>query len=60
MSKSSRQWNRSLEVIEEYGADALRFTLVTGNTPGNDMILYGKVEANRNFANKHGMLLDLY
>src|SRR5690606_4464881 len=42
-----------LDVIEEYGADALRFTLVTGNTPGNDMRFYmERVEANRNFANK--------
>ena len=42
-----------LEIIEQYGADALRMTLVTGNAPGNDMRFYDeRVEANRNFANK--------
>ena len=47
--------NRSatLKVIEKYGADALRFTLATGNSPGNDMRYYeSRVEASRNFANK--------
>lgn len=53
MSKSLGNGIDPLEVIEEYGADALRFTLVTGNTPGNDMRFYmERVEANRNFANK--------
>ncbi|WP_127162945.1 valine--tRNA ligase [Veillonella sp. VA141] len=53
MSKSLGNGINPLEVIEEYGADALRFTLVTGNTPGNDMRFYmERVEANRNFANK--------
>ena len=42
-----------LEIIDQYGADALRFTLVTGNAPGNDMRFYmERVEASRNFANK--------
>ncbi len=42
-----------LEVIEKYGADALRLTLITGNAPGNDMrFYYERVEAARNFANK--------
>ena len=40
-----------LEVIDKYGADALRFTLITGNAPGNDMRFYWeRVEASRNFA----------
>lgn len=53
MSKSLGNGINPLEVFEEYGADALRFTLVTGNTPGNDMRFYmERVEANRNFANK--------
>ena len=53
MSKSLGNGINPLEVIEEYGADALRFTLVTGNTPGNGMRFYmERVEANRNFANK--------
>ena len=53
MSKSLGNGIDPLGVCEEYGADALRFTLVTGNTPGNDMRFYmEKVEANRNFANK--------
>ena len=38
-----------LEVIDKYGADALRLTLVTGNAPGNDMFLQEQVEASRNF-----------
>ena len=53
MSKSLGNGINPLEVIDEYGADALRFTLVTGNTPGNDMRFYmERVEANRNFTNK--------
>lgn len=53
MSKSLGNGIDPLEVIEQYGADALRFTLVTGNSPGNDMRYYDeRVEANRNFANK--------
>ncbi len=53
MSKSLGNGINPLDVIGEYGADALRFTLVTGNTPGNDMRFYmERVEANRNFANK--------
>ena len=53
MSKSLGNGIDPLEVIEEYGADALRFTLATGNTPGNDMRFHmEKLEASRNFANK--------
>ncbi len=53
MSKSSGNGVDPLEEIEKYGADALRFTLATGNTPGNDMRYSPeKVEASRNFANK--------
>ena len=53
MSKSLGNGIDPLDVIDEYGADALRFTLVTGNTPGNDMRFYmERVEASRNFANK--------
>lgn len=53
MSKSLGNGIDPLEVIDEYGADALRFTLVTGNSPGNDMRFYmERVESNRNFANK--------
>lgn len=53
MSKSLGNGIDPLDVIDEYGADALRFTLVTGNTPGNDMRFYmERVESNRNFANK--------
>ncbi|MET3618151.1 valyl-tRNA synthetase [Peptoniphilus olsenii] len=53
MSKSLGNGIDPLDIIKDYGADALRFTLVTGNTPGNDMRFYTKrVEANRNFANK--------
>lgn len=53
MSKSLGNGIDPLEIIEKYGADALRITLVTGNAPGNDMRFYGeRVEANRNFANK--------
>jgi len=53
MSKSLGNGIDPLEVIEKYGADALRYTLVTGNAPGNDMRFYWeRVEASRNFANK--------
>jgi valyl-tRNA synthetase len=53
MSKSLRNGIDPLEVIDKYGADTLRFTLVTGNTPGNDLRFYWeKVESTRNFANK--------
>ena len=53
MSKSLGNGIDPLEIIEQYGADALRFTLVTGNAPGNDMRFYmERVEASRNFANK--------
>lgn len=53
MSKSLGNGIDPLEVIGQYGADALRFTLVTGNAPGNDMRFYmERVEASRNFANK--------
>jgi len=53
MSKSLGNGIDPLEIIEKYGADALRFTLATGNAPGNDMRFYTeRVEASRNFANK--------
>ncbi len=53
MSKSLGNGIDPLEIINQYGADALRLTLMTGNAPGNDMrFYYEKVEANRNFANK--------
>ena len=53
MSKSLGNGVDPLEIIEKYGADALRLTLVTGNAPGNDMrFYYERVEASRNFANK--------
>jgi len=53
MSKSLGNGVDPLEVIKEYGADALRFTLANGNSPGNDMRYYPeRVEAARNFANK--------
>ena len=53
MSKSLGNGIDPLEVIDKYGADALRLTLITGNAPGNDMRFYmERVEANRNFANK--------
>ena len=52
MSKSLGNGIDPLEVIGKYGADALRFTLVTGNSPGNDMrFSTEKVESSRNFAN---------
>ena len=53
MSKSLGNGIDPVEVIERYGADTLRFMLITGNTPGNDMRFYWeRVEAARNFANK--------
>jgi len=53
MSKSLGNGIDPLEIIDKYGADALRLTLITGNAPGNDMrFYYEKVEASRNFANK--------
>ena len=53
MSKSLGNGIDPLEVISKYGADALRFTLATGNSPGNDMRFYWeRVESSRNFANK--------
>ena len=53
MSKSLGNGIDPLEVINQYGADTLRFMLITGNTPGNDMRFYwNRVEATRNFANK--------
>lgn len=53
MSKSLGNGVDPLDVIDKYGADALRFTLITGNAPGNDMRFYWeKVESSRNFANK--------
>lgn len=53
MSKSLRNGIDPVEVIKKYGADTLRFTLLTGNTPGNDLRFYWeKVESARNFANK--------
>lgn len=53
MSKSLGNGIDPLEIIEQYGADALRFTLITGNSPGNDMrFSTEKVESSRNFANK--------
>ena len=53
MSKSLGNGIDPLEVIEKYGADTLRFMLITGNTPGNDMRFYWeRVDATRNFANK--------
>ena len=53
MSKSLGNGIDPLEVIDKYGADSLRMSLIVGNSPGNDMrFYYEKVEANRNFANK--------
>jgi valyl-tRNA synthetase len=53
MSKSLGNGIDPLEIIDKYGADALRLTLMTGNAPGNDMRFYmEQVEASRNFANK--------
>lgn len=53
MSKSLGNGIDPLEIINQYGADALRLTLITGNAPGNDMrFYYERAEASRNFANK--------
>ena len=53
MSKSLGNGIDPLEVIDKYGADALRMMLITGNAPGNDMrFYYERVESARNFANK--------
>ena len=53
MSKSLGNGIDPLEIIDQYGADALRFTLITGNAPGNDMRFYDeRVQNSRNFANK--------
>ena len=53
MSKSLGNGIDPLEVVDKYGADALRLTLITGNAPGNDMRFYWeRVESSRNFANK--------
>ena len=53
MSKSLGNGIDPLDVIDKYGADALRLTLITGNAPGNDMRFYWeRVESSRNFANK--------
>ncbi len=53
MSKTYGNVVDPIEVMDEYGADALRFTLLTGSTPGNDMNLsINRIRANRNFANK--------
>lgn len=53
MSKSLGNGVNPLDVIDEYGADALRFMIATGNAPGNDMRYYPeRVESSRNFANK--------
>ena len=53
MSKSLGNGIDPLEMAEKYGADALRFNLITGNSPGNDTRFYTeKCEAMRNFANK--------
>lgn len=53
MSKSLGNGIDPLEVVQKYGADTLRFMLITGNTPGNDMRFYwNRIEAVRNFANK--------
>ena len=53
MSKSLGNGIDPLEVIDNYGADALRFMLITGNAPGNDMrFIWDRLDASRNFANK--------
>jgi valyl-tRNA synthetase len=53
MSKSRGNVANPLDVVAQYGADALRFTIITGSSPGEDMKLYEeKLEASRNFANK--------
>ena len=61
MSKSLGNGIDPLEVIDKYGADALRYTLITGNAPGNDMRFYwSRVEASRNLPIRYGMLQDLF
>ncbi|MDM8519006.1 valine--tRNA ligase [Anaerolineales bacterium HSG6] len=53
MSKTTGNVVDPLEVMDKYGTDALRFTLLTGSTPGNDMNLsFSRIESNRNFCNK--------
>ncbi len=53
MSKSLGNGIDPLEVVDKYGADALRFMLITGNAPGNDMrFIWDRLDASRNFANK--------
>lgn len=53
MSKSLGNGIDPLEVIKDYGADALRLTLITGNAPGNDMrFYYSRMDNSRNFGNK--------
>ena len=53
MSKSAGNGVDPIEVINTYGADALRFNIITGNSPGNDMRFFPeRCEAMRNFANK--------
>ena len=53
MSKSLGNGIDPLVIIDQYGADALRFMLATGNAPGNDMrFIEDKVKSSRNFANK--------
>jgi valyl-tRNA synthetase len=53
MSKSLGNGIDPLEIIDKYGADALRFMLITGNAPGNDMrFIWDRLDASRNFANK--------
>ena len=53
MSKSLGNGIDPLEIIDKYGADALRFMLITGNSPGNDMrFIWDRLDASRNFANK--------
>ena len=57
MSKSLGNGIDPLDIIDQYGADALRLTLITGNAPGNDMRFYNeRVEASRNLQIKYGML----
>ena len=61
MSKSLGNGINPLEVIDQYGADALRFTLVTGNTPGNDMRFYmERVELIVTLPIRFGMHQNLY
>ncbi len=61
MSKSLGNGIDPLEVIDKYGADALRLTLMTGNAPGNDMRFYNeRVESSRNFANKGMECFQIY